>query len=72
MHKAEQASVQGLSRKRRYPGPNRASARDGAPGAGAVNRIADQRVSAMGKVYPDLMRPAGGKTAFNKRRLRAE
>jgi len=68
----EQTRVQGLTGKRDDPGPNRATARDVASGARAIDRIADQRVSAMGEMYPDLMRSAGRKTAFNEGRLRAE
>ena len=66
MYEAEQTRMQSLTRKRRDLGPNLATARDAASGARAVNRIADQRVSAMGKMYPNLMRSAGGKTAFNE------
>ena len=72
MGETEQTRVQGLAGKRGDPGPNRATARDVASGARAIDRIADQRVSAMGEMYPDLMRSAGRKTAFNEGRLRAE
>jgi hypothetical protein len=41
MHKAEQTSVQGLTRKRSDPGANRAGAGDVASGTCAVKPIAD-------------------------------
>jgi len=72
VYEAEQTRMQSLTRKRRDLGPNLTTARDAASGARAVNRIADQRVSAMGKMYPNLMRSAGGKTAFNECCTRVE
>ena len=72
MGEAEQARVQGLTRKGGDPRTARAAAGDGAPGARAVDRIADHRVAAMGEMHPDLMGPAGGQTAFEERRLRVE
>src|SRR5271167_4291210 len=72
VYEAQNPRVQGLTRKRGDPGPNRAAARDFASGPRAVDRITDQRVSAMGEMHPDLMRPAGGKTAFDEGRLGLE
>jgi hypothetical protein len=64
--------VQGLTGKGGDQGTNWAAARDVASGTRAVNSIADQRISAMGEMHPDLMCSAGGKTAFDECRLRAE
>ena len=69
---AEQTRVQGLTGKCSDPGPMCAAARDSASGARAVDRIADQRVAAIGEVHPDLMGSAGGKTAFDEGRLSVE
>ena len=66
MFEAEQTRMQSLARKCGDLGPNLATARDAASGTRAVYRIADQRVSAMGKMYPNLMRSAGGKAAFDE------
>ena len=64
--------MQSLTGKLSDPGPNRAAARDGASSARAVYRIADQGVSAMSKMHPDLMCSACGKTALEKCRLGVE
>src|ERR1700756_3692068 len=64
--------MQGLTGKRSDPGPTRAAASDVSPGARAIDRIADHRVSAISEMHPDLMRSAGGETAFEERRLRVE
>src|SRR5438445_2673348 len=69
---AEQARVQGLTRKRRNLASDAATPRDSPPGAGAVKRVPDQRMAAMGKMNPDLMRSAGGQTAFEAGRLRVK
>ena len=70
MCEAEQTGVQGLTRKRRDPGPDRAAPCDRASGTRAVNRITDQWVSMMGEMHPDLMCSAGGKAAFDECRLK--
>ena len=72
MCEAQQTRVQGLAGERRDLSPNRTRTRDGASGAGAVNPVADQGVSTIGKMYSDLMCSAGAKTAFDKCRLGAE
>jgi hypothetical protein len=64
--------VQGLTGKRGDPAPYRAAPLNGASATRAVDRITDQRMSTMGEMHPDLMCSAGGKTAFDKRRLRTE
>src|SRR5437016_4514435 len=72
MGEAEQARMQGLTRKRRNLAPDAAASCDGTPGARAVEGVADQRIAPMGKMDPDLMRSAGGQTAFEARRLRVK
>src|SRR5437868_2903290 len=64
MGEAEQARVQRLTRKRGNLTSDAATPPDSAPGARAVKGIPDQRVAAIGKMNPDLMRAAGGETAF--------
>ena len=64
--------MQGLTGKGGDQGTNRAAARDVASSTRAVNLIADQRISAVGEMHPDLMCSAGGKTAFEECRPRAE
>jgi hypothetical protein len=63
---AEQACVQSLTGKGGDPRTGCAGTGAGAPGACAVERIADQRVATIGKMDSDLMRPAGSKTAFDE------
>jgi len=69
---AQQTRVQGLAGKSRDLSPSRTPTRDGSSSAGAVNPVADHRVSTIGKMYSDLMCSAGAKTAFDKCRLGAE
>src|SRR6266436_2026250 len=72
MGEAEQARVQGLTSKRRNLASDPDAPRDSAPGARAVKGIPDQRMAPMGKMNPDLMRSAGGQTAFEAGRLRVK
>src|ERR1700730_9381368 len=72
MGETEHARVQGLTRKRRNLASDADAPRDGASGARAVERVPDQRVAAMGKMNPDLMRSAGGQTAFEAGSLRVK
>src|SRR6266404_4882029 len=72
MGEAEQASVQGLTTKRRNLASDADAPRDSTPGARAVKGIPDQRMASMGKMNPDLMRSAGGQTAFEAGRLRVK
>ncbi len=72
MGEAEPAGVQRLPRKAGDPLPDLARAGDGAAGAGAVDRVADQRMADMREVNPDLVGAAGGEPAFDERRLRPE
>jgi len=72
MCKGEQTRVQGLTGEPSNRGSNRAAARNVTSGARAVDRIADQGVTAMGKMYPDLVRSAGGETTFDERCARVE
>jgi len=48
MGEAKPPGVQGLARKCRNLPPNRARMGDGSSGAPAVDRLADQRMAAMG------------------------
>ena len=70
MSEAEQASVQGLTTKRRNLASDADAPRDSTPGARAVKRIPDQRMAPMGKMNPYLMCSAGAQTAFEVGRLR--
>src|SRR5262249_9018583 len=72
MDEAEQMRVQRLTRKRRNLASDVAAARNCSPGARAVNGIPDQRMAPMGKMNPDLMRSAGGQTAFEAGRARVK
>src|SRR6516165_6740232 len=69
MCEAERTRVQGLTGKGGDPGPNFAAARDPASGASAIKRISDQRMPAMGEVYPDLMRSPRREAALDEGRL---
>src|SRR5262245_38012048 len=72
MCETEQASVQGLTRKRRNLASDANAPRDSSPGARAVKRIPDQRMAPVGKMNPDLVRSAGGQAAFEAGRLRVK
>src|SRR5580704_7824230 len=69
---AEPRGVQCLTREGGDTGAPFAAAADGAAGARAVDRVADQRVSAIRQMDADLMRPAGREPAFDERRLAAK
>src|ERR1700730_5044683 len=72
MGEAEQARVQSLTRKRRNLASDADAPCDSAAGARTVKGIPDQRMAPMGKMNPDLMRSAGGQTAFETGRLRVK
>ena len=72
MCEAEQTRVQGLPRKCRDSSSKRPVALNGASGARAIDRIADQGMTPMSKMHADLMCSACAKTAFDECRLRAE
>src|SRR5438046_9528692 len=72
MGEAEQARMQGLTRKRGNLASDGDAPRDSAPGARSVKGIPDQGVATVGKMNPDLMRPPGGETAFEAGRLRVK
>ena len=72
MCEAEQTRVQSLTGKGGDPVPNFPAARDAASGACAVKRIADQRMTTMSEVYPDLMRSPRREAALDERRARPE
>ena len=72
MDEAEQMRVQRLTRKRCNLASDPDAPRDNPPGARAVKGIPDQRMAPMGKMNPDLMRSAGGQTAFEASRLRVK
>src|SRR5437762_478546 len=69
MGEAEQPGVQSLA----WEGGNRLTCRTGAgdrsPGARAVNRIADQRMTEMGEMNPDLVGPTRSQAALELRRM---
>ncbi len=56
---AEPAGMQRLAREIGDPRTQRTRAGDGAAGAGAIDRIADQRMTALGEMNADLMGAAG-------------
>jgi hypothetical protein len=64
--------VEGLTRKRRNLASDADAPRDGASGARAVKRVPDQRMAPVGKMNPNLMRSAGGQTAFEAGCLRVK
>ena len=69
MGEAEQPGMQGLARKAgdlRAGRPVRATA---APGARAIDRIADQRMAEMREMHADLVGPAGQQAALEQRRV---
>src|ERR1700693_6401649 len=72
MCEAEQPGMQGLTRKSGDLGRGLTATGGGAPGPGAIEGIADQRVGREGGVNPDLMGAAGGESAFDERRLAGE
>lgn len=67
VREAEPPGVKRLPRKGGDPRPDIARTGGGATGAGPIDRVADQRVSLMGKVNPDLMGAPGGEAAFDER-----
>jgi len=72
MSEAEQPGVQRLAGKGGNMGTHRPDASDRSPGTRAVGRIADQRVTEMGEMNPDLVGPTRGEAAFDLRRMGAE
>src|SRR5579872_232940 len=74
MREAEQACVEGLARKRAEPGALLRVEPAGLArlARGAVERVADQRVAAIGHMDANLMRPPGGEAALDKRDISQE
>src|SRR5580700_5054253 len=68
MDEAQQPRMQCLPRKAANHRTNRTGMGHCAPGAGAVNRIADQRMAAMRQMHADLVRAAGKELALEQRR----
>src|SRR5271170_2635734 len=72
MREAEQPGVEGLACERGNPLARRPSASDRSPGTRAIDRIADQRMSEMGEMNPNLVRPTRSQAAFDLRRMETE
>ena len=72
MREAEQPGVQGLTREGGNPLARRPIASDRSPGTRAIDRIADQRMSEMGEMNPNLVRPTRSQAAFDLRRMETE